>query len=274
MKIAIDAGHYINTAGKRTPDGIREWTLNDAVADYLASYLKGYADTFRVDDATGKTAISIDTRRNNAVKKGADLLVSIHHNAYNGKWNDATGVEVYRHTLFSHKQAKELATKLASAISKETGLRNRGAKKALFAVIGTSKIPCVLCEGGFMDGRNDSKYIRTAAGQKAYAKAIANTIISYYGLKKASNKKETETKTYSNGAESFDSKYRNGKTYKTTANLHLRKGASTKDTSLCVMPKGTKVTWYGYYTGSWKYVKVTTGKYKGKVGFCSQKYLK
>lgn len=27
MKIALDAGHGYNTAGKRTPDGIREWTL-------------------------------------------------------------------------------------------------------------------------------------------------------------------------------------------------------------------------------------------------------
>lgn len=80
--------------------------------------------------------------------------------------------------------------------------------------------------------------------------------------------------TYSNGAKSFDSKYKNGKTFTTTANLHLRKGASILKKSICVMPKGTQVTWYGFYTGSWKYVKVISGKYKGKVGFCSQKYLK
>lgn len=189
MKIAIDAGHGYNTAGKRTPDGIREWTLNNAVANYLAEYLKGYATTFRTDDTTGKTDVKLSTRRNNAVNKGANLLISIHHNAYNGKWNSATGVEVFRHTLYSHKQAKDLTSKLAEAISKGTGLKNRGSKTALFTVIATSKIPCVLCEGGFMDSNNDSKYIRTEEGQKAYAKAIANTIISYYGLKKAETKK-------------------------------------------------------------------------------------
>ena len=189
MKIAIDAGHGYNTAGKRTPDGIREWTLNNAVAKYLAEYLKGYATTFRTDDTTGKTDIKLSTRRNNAVNKGAKLLVSIHHNAYTGKWNDATGVGVYRHTLYSHKEAKELTTKISAAMAKETGLRNRGAKTALFTVIATSKIPCVLCEGGFMDSNNDSKYIRTEEGQKAYAKAVADTIISYYGLKKADSKK-------------------------------------------------------------------------------------
>lgn len=186
MKIAIDAGHGYNTSGKRTPDGIREWSLNDKVADYLAEYLKGYAETFRVDDTTGKTDIALTTRRKNAVNKGAKLLISTHHNALSGKWNNATGVEVYRHTLYSHKEAKELTSKLVSAISKATGLKNRGAKTAMFTVIATSKIPCVLCEGGFMDGKNDSEYIRTEKGQRAYAKAIADTIISYYGLKKAS----------------------------------------------------------------------------------------
>lgn len=189
MKIAIDAGHGYNTAGKRTPDGIREWELNNAVAKYLAEYLKGYATTFRTDDTTGKTDVKLSTRRNTAVNKGAKLLVSIHHNAYKGKWNYVTGVEVYRHTLYSHKEAKELTSKLAEAISKETGLKNRGAKKALFTVIATSKIPCVLCEGGFMDSKIDYPVITSEEGQKAYAKAVADTIISYYGLKKADTKK-------------------------------------------------------------------------------------
>jgi hypothetical protein len=39
-KLMLDAGHYFDTAGKRTPDGIREWTLNDAVCRYIAENLK------------------------------------------------------------------------------------------------------------------------------------------------------------------------------------------------------------------------------------------
>lgn len=187
MKIAIDAGHGKNTKGKRTPDGIREWELNSKVAGYLQDYLKGYATTFRTDDTTGKTDVKLTTRRNKAVNNGASLLISIHHNAHKSKWTTATGIEVYRHSLYSHKHAKELTPKIASAMSKQTGLKNRGAKTALFTVIATSKIPCVLCEGGFMDGRSDSHYIRTTEGQKAYAKAVADTIISYYNLKKYSN---------------------------------------------------------------------------------------
>lgn len=89
-------------------------------------------------------------------------------------------------------------------------------------------------------------------------------------------KPTNNTTTKLDDAKSFNSAYKHGKGYTVSASvgLHLRTGASILKKSLCVMPKGTKVMWYGYYTGSWKYVKVTTGKYKGLVGFCSQTYLK
>ena len=255
MKIAIDAGHGYNTKGKRTPDGIREWTLNNAVAKYLAEYLKGYATTFRTDDTTGKTDVSLSIRRNNAVKNGANLLISIHHNAYTGKWNNATGVEAFRHTLYSHKQAKELTSKLAAAISKSTGLKNRGAKTGLLGVIATSKIPCILCEGGFMDSKNDYKVITSEAGQKAYAKAVADTIISYYGLKKAATKTTTKTTT--------------SKEYKVkinTAVLNVREGAGVKYKVRTTVKKGEVYT-IVETKGNW-------GKLKSGAGWISLTYTK
>ena len=57
----------------------------------------------------------------------------------------------------------------------------------------------------------------------------------------------------------------------------IRNGAGTGKASLAVLPKGTKVANYGYYTlvGNikWLYVQVT---YKGVTytGFCSSQYLK
>lgn len=68
-------------------------------------------------------------------------------------------------------------------------------------------------------------------------------------------------------------------TYVVTANvgLHIRNGAGTGKASLAVLPKGTKVANYGYYTlvgnVKWLYVQVT---YKGVTytGFCSSQYLK
>lgn len=74
-------------------------------------------------------------------------------------------------------------------------------------------------------------------------------------------------------AASFDKAY--SKTYTVTASgLNLRAGASTYKPVLRVIPRGEKVTCYGYYTKNgttvWLYVKDKTGK----TGFVSKQYLK
>lgn len=184
VKIALDAGHYLGTAGKRTPDGIKEWILNNAVCNYIEEYLKGYAEIIRVDDRTGNTDVSLADRRNKAIQNGCIVLLSIHHNALNNNFSNVTGIETFTHNNYENKQAKELAQLLAIKIAEKTGLKNRGAKQSRLAVVATSKIPAILCEGGFMDGEKDSYYIRTEEGQKAYAQAVAETLIQYFNLKK------------------------------------------------------------------------------------------
>lgn len=61
-------------------------------------------------------------------------------------------------------------------------------------------------------------------------------------------------------------------TYETTANLNFRTGAGTKKDIICVIPKGDKVTCYGYYTtvNNTKWYLVA---YKTLTGFVSSKYL-
>ncbi len=91
---------------------------------------------------------------------------------------------------------------------------------------------------------------------------------------KKTNTTTTTKEVKIDAAKSYNKKYKLGKSYKTTSDLYLRAGASTKKTSLGIMSKGDKVKWYGYYTDIWKLVKVTSGKHKGKTGYCSQNYLK
>lgn len=181
LKVGLDAGHCINTPGKRTPDGIREWSLNSAVCNYIEEYLKGYADVLRTDDRSGNNDVSLVSRKTKAINN-CDVLISIHHNASSGNWNSATGIETYVHSNYTTPKANKLAESLAEKMSNYTGLRNRGVKNAKFAVIATSKIPAVLCEGGFMDGEKDSWYIRTEEGQRAYARAVADSIKEYFNL--------------------------------------------------------------------------------------------
>jgi len=64
-------------------------------------------------------------------------------------------------------------------------------------------------------------------------------------------------------------------TYKTTANLYMRNDAGTNKKALVVIPKGTKVKNYGYYSVSgskWLYVQCTVGDTL-YTGFCCGGYL-
>lgn len=64
--------------------------------------------------------------------------------------------------------------------------------------------------------------------------------------------------------------------YKTTVDLHLRAGAGKGKKSLVIMPKGTIVRNYGYYTSTgdakWMYVQATVRE-AAYIGFCSMAYL-
>lgn len=93
----------------------------------------------------------------------------------------------------------------------------------------------------------------------------------------ASKKPATSTKSVkaSKSADKFDKTFSG--TYVTTGNVHIRNGAGITNKSLCVIPKGTKVKCYGYYSVSvgvkWLYIQVTVKGVK-YTGFSSIKYLK
>lgn len=180
-----------HTPGKRTPDGIREWTLNSAVCGYIAEYLAPYnCEILRTDHVTGETDVPLSERMSKALKARADILLSIHHNAAGDGWGNAAGTETYA-ARETHPDSVRLSELIAVKLAKETGLRNRGAKRAGFAVINTTRIPAVLVEGGFMDGKSDSYYIRTEQGQRAYAKAVADALVEFFEI---AEKEETEVR--------------------------------------------------------------------------------
>lgn len=184
VKIGLDAGHGLKTPGKQTPNGIKEWTLNDKVRDKVVRILKDYdCEIVHCDGNEGNIDESLTSRRNKYLNAGCKAMVSIHHNAYNMKWGNHTGVEVY-YDKTPIKGDKELATCIYKRLVKYTGLKGRGIKQENWSVINQNRIPAVLCEGGFMDSNIDYKVITSDKGQEAYAKAVAEGLIEFLGLKK------------------------------------------------------------------------------------------
>lgn len=177
-KLVLDAGHGYNTAGKRTPDGVREWYMNSKVCEFVQEKLKAYdgIEVYRIDDTTGATDISLSERVKRSNNINPDLTISVHHNAGGG-----TGTEVYWHNVGT-AQDKYFAHILAPKLAAHTGLRNRGVKQAAFTML-TCKSTVVLAEGGFMDTQSDIDVI-TSWGMEAYADAIVESVVEYFKLEK------------------------------------------------------------------------------------------
>lgn len=74
-------------------------------------------------------------------------------------------------------------------------------------------------------------------------------------------------------ARGFDTAY--AKTYTVTASaLNMRKGASTSKQVIKALPRGSKVTCYGYYTKNGSSVWLYVVAADGTIGYCSKTYLK
>lgn len=118
---------------------------------------------------------------------------------------------------------------------------------------------------------NGTNYLDTL---KAAGLSASNTNSKPSNTNNNSSKKKDTSKIDS--ASKLDKKIAG--TYIVTANngLYLRKGAGKSKGELCIMPKGTKVRNYGYYTPSngvkWLLV-VATVKGVEYTGFCSKEYL-
>ena len=184
VKIGLDCGHSKITKGKQTPDGIKEWDLNNQVRNRIIAYLQDYdVEVIHTDNKEGYTDESLPSRLAKYKAQKVDAFVSIHHNAFGDGWNNATGVEIYVDTKATAKDNK-LAKCIYNRLVKYTGLKGRGIKKENFYVINQNTIPAVLVEGGFMTCQHDYKVITSEAGQKAYAKAVAEGLIEFLKLKK------------------------------------------------------------------------------------------
>ncbi|NLZ53249.1 MAG: N-acetylmuramoyl-L-alanine amidase [Thermoanaerobacteraceae bacterium] len=184
-KVAIDNGHGLNTAGKRTPplsDGrvIREWEFNYPTAKKLKQVLERCGlETIMVSDTQEDTPLAIRTSRaNNA---NADIFVSIHYNAFKGEWGTHGGVET--HYYPSSTKGKKLAELVQAELAKATGLRNRGIWASNFYVLRKTKMPAILCECGFMDNLEEAKLMLDENYQWTVAEAIGRGICAYLGVK-------------------------------------------------------------------------------------------
>lgn len=197
FKIAITAGHYIGTPGKRClkkldPNETREWVLNARIADKVEALLQGYTgwELIRTDDRTGKKDVSLSNRTKAANNFKANFYLSIHHNAgING--GSGGGIMAYIHP---NAGAETVAWQKAlyNALIASTGLKgNRAtplAKQNLQECRETT-MSAVLLELGFMDSKTDVPIILTEEYANKCATAIVNVLVERGKLEKKPDKR-------------------------------------------------------------------------------------
>lgn len=192
FKIALTAGHYKHTAGKRCmkaldPNETREWVLNDRICDKVEKLLTaydGYA-LIRTDDTTGEKPIEIRARTNAANNFKADVYISVHHNAgiAGGKGG---GIVAYIHPLAPAATA-EWQVALYNALIAHTGLKGNRAQplaRANFQECRETVMHAVLLELGFMDSATDVPIILTEQYADQCAAAIVEVLVARGGLTK------------------------------------------------------------------------------------------
>lgn len=201
LKIAIDAGHYKGTPGRRClaaldPAQTGEWELNRRVADKLEELLKRYdCQALRVDDKTGDKLIDLGDRVAAANGWPADVYLSIHHNA-GIKGGSGGGCVVY---TAPGCQAKSKALQRAAygAVVSRTGLVGNRAtpmmERGLY-VLRRTKMPAILIECGFMDSKTDVPVILGPYFAAQVADGLLAALVEVFNL--AERKEVRERMSY------------------------------------------------------------------------------
>ena len=193
MRILIDAGHGIDTPGKRSPDGtFREYLWNREVAEMLYNLLEEHGfDADLVVTETNDIPLKTRVRRINEVCSliGSHnvLLLSIHSNAagIGENWMNVQGWSAY--TTKGETKSDRLADCLYDAFEK--AFPNKKMRKDMqdgdrdweenFYIIQKSKCPAVLIENFFYDNKEECQWLQQEAIKVRIAMAIEQGIKDY-----------------------------------------------------------------------------------------------
>lgn len=198
-RIVIDPGHGGHDPGAVNATlGVNEKDTTLDVAKRLRGFLGeyGYRVFLTRDD---DRFLTLDERAALANRVHADLFISLHFNAVEA--SSVEGVETYVMTLQGH--ASTNSTRLTASARRahpgnandpwnalagyamqrrmveDLGARDRGLRRARFAVLRQVSCPAVLVEGGFVSHPQEGQRIGSAAYREQLARALLAGILDY-----------------------------------------------------------------------------------------------
>ncbi|WP_260706688.1 N-acetylmuramoyl-L-alanine amidase [Edaphobacter flagellatus] len=217
-RIVIDAGHGGHDSGTLGVDGIQEKDVVLDVALRLGKLLHDRLGAEIIYTRSDDTFIPLETRTAIANKAQADLFLSIHANSSSDA--SARGVETYYLNFTSQPDALEVAARenavsdqsihqLSDLVKKialkekidesrefasdvesslyaglqrgNSGLKNRGVKKAPFVVLIGANMPSILAEISFVTNPKDAEQLRQPEYRQRVAESLYKGVAKYQG---------------------------------------------------------------------------------------------
>lgn len=185
--IALDDGHGMETAGKRTPTipglgrHIKENEFNAAVVKIMDEMLR-YIGFKTLLVAPTDADTSLLARTNLANSKKASIYVSIHYDAMSGKWGTAEGNSIFIYPGNRNKNSGKLANCIAEYLQQGTKQKWRGIKESDFHILRETNMPAILSENGFMDNLREAKLMIDPNFQREVATEHVKGICKYFGI--------------------------------------------------------------------------------------------
>jgi N-acetylmuramoyl-L-alanine amidase len=217
-RIVVDAGHGGHDSGTLGPGGIEEKDVVLDVALRLGKLLKQRLGADVIYTRDDDTFIPLETRTAIANKAQADLFISVHANS--SQDSSARGVETYYLNFTTSADALEVAARenavsdqsihqLSDLVRKITlqdkisesrefafdveqslysgleagnsGLKDRGVKKAPFVVLIGANMPSILAEISFLTNPDDAHQLRDPEYRQRIAESLYRGVARYVG---------------------------------------------------------------------------------------------
>lgn len=189
VKIFLDAGH-----GGKDPGacayGLKEKDLTLSIAKKIGKLLNDYEGVQVLYSRTDDRFLELSERAALANKSKADLFLCPHINAT----PSGSGFETFIHINASNKSVAYQNVFHPEVMKVIGNVKDRGKKRANFAVLRQTDMPAILTENLFIDNKADNKLLQQESFIDKIAQGHVNGVVKIFGLKKKTVAKPAETK--------------------------------------------------------------------------------
>ena len=192
-KIVVDAGHGAPDGGAVSSDGVEEAGLNLEIAEKLRDALEdegflvimtredenNIADTDKQKSIREMKSSDLTNRVNIANNSGADIMISIHMNKFEGGsswgWQTFYSKNSDKGKMLADLVQTSIQKSIDDRVNKRVALSIEGIK-----IVDKTNIPVIIVECGFLSNVEDLKLLQTEEYQNKIAIGIVDGVKEFY----------------------------------------------------------------------------------------------